>query len=174
MQGGLATVVGSFPRIVPEPGGHPGLKVAVVRLLTIALHITGRQGAGIRGVAVPLPSGYRAWPSYSAIVQAARGRRRIRFYVCSKALWTDDDRAFPVGTAFVAETYSCDRPTGAKGQSLQNAMEPEFVFVMGKYASMSSEDNRAEQWQTWMYASYGPDGRPLAASGWACGVCRLS
>ncbi len=174
MQGGLATVGGSFPGIVCEPGGDPGLKVAVVRLLTIALDVTGGQGADIRDAAMPLPPGYRDWASYTAVVRSGRVRKRICCYVCSKALCTDDDRAFPVGTAFVVETYSHGRPGGGKRGSWQESTGLEFVFVMGKYASMSSDDDRAEQWQTWMYASYGPTGRPLAAREGSCGVCRLS
>ncbi|MBX3236405.1 MAG: hypothetical protein KF814_09650 [Nitrospiraceae bacterium] len=174
MQGGLAAVVGSFPHRTSELAEYPGLKVAVVRLLTIALHISGEQGVGVREVAMPLPTGYRAWPSYSALVQSAAGCRRIHCYVSSKALCTGDDRAFPVGTSFVVETYAYDGPGRAKVPASGNATGPEFIFVMGKYASMSSEDDRAERWQTWMYASYGQDGLPLAAAASSCGFCRLS
>ena len=59
----------------------------------------------------------------------SRGRRqRFRFYVCPKAATLSDDQPFPIGTAFVVETYrmeAADEPLVSR-------------FVMEKYAGVTT------------------------------------
>ena len=81
-----------------------GLSVAVVRLLAVALDISEGWSPAPPAATLLIPFGYRDWPSVTSTVESPGGRKRLRFYVCPKALLTPDYESFPVGTTFVVES----------------------------------------------------------------------
>ncbi|ODT45567.1 MAG: hypothetical protein ABS70_02905 [Nitrospira sp. SCN 59-13] len=143
-----------------------GLHVAVVRLLALALDISGGWSPAPPTTGLLIPCGYRDWPQLTSIVQSYSGPQELRFYVCPRALLTADDRSFPVGTVFVVESEPCSTGIGAKGSTPS-------VFVMEKCAGMTRNDDGTTQSELWIYASWGSGGHLTTADPRRCGICRL-
>ncbi|MBI4001854.1 MAG: hypothetical protein HY348_08730 [Nitrospira defluvii] len=151
---------------VPDSSTTPSLSVLVVRLLALALDISGGWSPAPPAAALPIPAAYRDWPSLASSVESKLGRQRLRFYVCPNALLTTDDASFPVGTVFVVES----EPGSRMAKKLSG---PLSLFVMEKYAGVSVDGPVASRRESWIYASYGSDGRLVTADSTRCGVCRL-
>jgi hypothetical protein len=139
------------------------LHIVVLRLLAIALMAMDWPESQDQTGFLPTPKGYRTWPAVES-QSASRGRlQRHSFYVCPPAAILSDDQPFPVGTAFVVETYrmeAADEPLVSR-------------FVMEKYAGvMSSQSDRA-QYGAWASATYGSAGDVLSMGKTSCGIRRL-
>ena len=126
------------PTIAGSPQAQTGLNVAVVRLLALALDISGGWSPAPPATGLLIPIGYGAWPHLTSVVTSQTGSTQLRFYVCPKALLTADDRSFPVGTVFVVESEPC--PVGIGAQESRPA-----VFVMEKCAGMMVDGDGVKQ-----------------------------
>ena len=151
---------------VPNSSSTPSLNVIVVRLLALALDISGGWSPAPPAAALPVPAAYRDWPSLGASGGSQLGRQSLRFYVSPNALLTADNASFPVGTVFVVES----EPGARMAKRLSG---PLSLFVMEKYAGVSVDGSVAGQRESWVYASYGSDGRLMRTDSTHCGVCRL-
>lgn len=151
---------------VPDSSVTSTLGVLVVRLLALALDISGGWSPSPPAAALPIPAAYRDWPSLASWVESKQGRQSLRFYVSPHALLTTDDASFPVGTVFVVES----EPGTRMAEQLSG---PSSLFVMEKYAGVSVDGPVDSRHESWMYASYGSDGRLAMADSARCGVCRL-
>lgn len=154
------------PTIARKPQDQTGLNVAVVRLLALALDISGGWSPAPPAAGLLVPFGYRDWPSLTSLVKARTGSQQLRFYVSPKALLTPDYESFPVGTVFVVESEPCPVRPGAQGA------QPS-VFVMEKCAGMTMNDGGSKQCESWIYASWDPAGLQATADPERCGICRL-
>jgi hypothetical protein len=143
-----------------------GLNVAVVRLLALALGISGGWSPTPPASGLLIPSGYPDWPNVTSVVKSQAGPQQLRFYVCPKALLTADDRSFPVGTVFIVESEPC--PAGTGGQTSLPA-----VFIMEKCAGVMVDGGGTRQSESWIYASWDADGHRATAEPGRCGICRL-
>ena len=152
--------------IAGKPHGRTGLNVAVVRLLTLALDISGGWSPAPPASGLLIPFGYRDWPNVTSVVKSQAGPQQLRFYVCPKALLTADDTSFPVGTVFIVESEPC--PAGTGGQTSIPA-----VFVMEKCAGVMMDGGGTRQSESWIYASWDVDGHRATAEPGRCGICRL-
>jgi len=152
--------------IAANPHDETGLNVAVVRLLALALDISGGWSPAPPAEGLMIPFGYRDWPHLTSVVKAQSGPLQLRFYVCPKALLTPDDSSFPVGTVFIVESEPCE--TGSGAQRSHPA-----VFVMEKCAGMTLDGDAAKQSESWIYASWDSGGQAATADPGRCGICRL-
>lgn len=143
-----------------------GLNVAVVRLLAVALDISEGWCPAPPAATLLIPFGYRDWPSLTSTVESPGGRKRLRFYVCPKALLTPDYESFPVGTTFVVESESY--PEGPGSYRVRPS-----VFAMEKCAGLTMHGAGGRQAESWVYASWDSAGRNARADRGRCGVCRL-
>ena len=139
------------------------LHIVVVRLLAIAMMVTDWRQPQDHTAALPVPEGYRTWPMVESKVESRGRRQRFRFYVCPNTATLSDDQPFPIGTAFVVETYR-----------MEAADEP-FVsrFVMEKYAGVMSGQLDRAHYGAWASATYGPAGDVLSIGKTSCGIRRL-
>ena len=149
--------------VAGKPYDQTGLNVAVVRLLALALDISGGWSPAPPAAGLMIPFGYRDWPHLTSLVQSSGGAQELRFYVCPNALLTADDRSFPVGTVFVVESQPGLGGTGAPGAR-------PAVFVMEKCAGMTRDEDGTE---LWIYASWDSGGHVATADPERCGICRL-
>ncbi|HMZ98285.1 MAG: hypothetical protein K1X60_08230 [Nitrospira sp.] len=152
--------------VAGKPYDQTGLNVAVVRLLALALDISGGWSPAPPAAGLMIPFGYRDWPHLTSLVQSSGGAQELRFYVCPKGLLTADDRSFPVGTVFVVESEPC--PVGIGAQESRPA-----VFVMEKCAGMTRDEVGTAQSELWIYASWDSGGQSARADPGRCGICRL-
>lgn len=143
------------------------LNVAVVRLLALALDISEGWSPAPPTAGLLIPFGYRDWPNLMSVVKSHGGPQQLRFYVCPKALLTQDDGSFPVGTVFVVESEAGLVRDGAP------TVRPS-VFVMEKCAGMTVDGGGSRQSESWVYASWGTAGLATRADPGRCGICRLS
>lgn len=151
---------------ITDSSAPPSLGVLVVRLLALALDISGGSSPSPPSAVLPIPAAYRDWPSLASSVESKLGRQSLRFYVCPRALLTTDEASFPVGTVFVVESEP-----GAR--MVQQLSGPISLFVMEKYAGASADGPVASRRESWIYASYGYDGRLVTVDSTRCGVCRM-
>jgi Cytochrome P460 len=136
------------------------LHIIVVRLLAIALMVTDRRQPQDQPGFLTVPEGYRTWPVVESQL-ASRGRcQRLSFYVCPSAAILSDEQSFPVGTAFVVETYR----TEAADEPLVSR------FVMGKYSGVTTGESDCVQYGAWAYANFGPAGEMLPMDETSCGI----
>lgn len=152
--------------IAGNPQAQTGLNVAVVRLLALALDISGGWSPAPPATGLLIPIGYGDWPHLTSVVTSQSGSTQLRFYVCPKALLTADDRSFPVGTVFVVESEPCPVGIGAQGSR-------PAVFVMEKCAGMMVDGDGVKQSESWVYASWDSGGHSAAGEPGRCGICRL-
>ncbi|MCW5793169.1 MAG: cytochrome P460 family protein [Nitrospira sp.] len=152
--------------ILGTPQDQTALNVAVVRLLALALNISGGWSPAPPASGLLIPFGYRDWPTLTSVVKSPAGAQQLRFYVCPKALLTADDRSFPVGTVFIVESEPYPSEAAGCGSSLS-------IFVMEKCAGMTVEGAAARQSESWMYASWDSGGQSAGADPGRCGICRL-
>lgn len=162
----VAEVSQSFAGTESESRTEAGLRVAVVRLLAVALSISGGHSPLQQGVALPIPDGYRDWPSLTSRVKSGARWQRLRLYVCRKALRTADHESFPIGTTFVVES----EPWPFSG-GVREAVGS--LFVMEKCAGLQGGGMPGRDGESWVYVNYMSDGRPAAADSTRCGVCRV-
>ncbi len=152
--------------IVGKPSDQTGLHVAVVRLLALALNISGGWSPAPPAAGLLIPFGYRDWPHLTSVVKSYGGAQQLRFYVCPKGLLTADDRSFPVGTVFVVESELLAARSRAQGSR-------PAVFVMEKCAGMTLDGDGVNQSESWVYASWDFGGHSATADPGRCGICRL-
>jgi len=152
--------------IVGKPQDQTGLNVAVVRLLALALDISGGWSPAPPAAGVVVPLGYRDWPNLASVVKSHHGPRELRFYVCPEALLTADNASFPVGTVFIVESEPCRAAAGSP------ASLP-AVFVMEKCAGLTMNGDGTRQAESWIYASWDSGGHAATADPGRCGICRL-
>lgn len=152
--------------IAGNPQDQTGLNVAVVRLLALALDISGGWSPAPPAAWLSISFGYRDWPNLTSVVKSQSGTQQLRFYVCPKALLTADDTSFPVGTVFIVESEPCPAGIGAQGSLLA-------VFVMEKCAGMTMNGDGARQSESWIYASWDSGGHSATADPERCGICCL-
>lgn len=152
--------------IVGTSQDQTALNVAVVRLLALALNISGGWSPAPPASGLLIPFGYRDWPNLTSVVKSQPGAQQLRFYVCPKALLTADDRSFPVGTVFIVESEPY--PSGPVGSG-----SPPGVFVMEKCAGMTMDGDGIRQSESWIYASWDSGGHPATTDPGRCGICRL-
>ncbi len=152
--------------IAGKPQDQTALNVAVVRLLALALDISEGWSPAPPTAGLSIPFGYRDWPSLTSVVESRTGPQQLRFYVCPKALLTQDDESFPVGTVFVVESEV--GPVRADGQGFRLS-----VFVMEKCAGMTVDGGGSRQSESWVYASWDTAGLATRADPGRCGICRL-
>ncbi len=143
-----------------------GLNVAVVRLLSLALDISGGWSPAPPTAVLRIPFGYREWPSVTSTAESRTGSQNLRFYVNPKALLTPEHESFPVGTVFVVESKPYSAGTGSSGAR-------PAVFAMEKCAGLTMNGVRIGQAESWVYASWDSAGREATADLGHCGVCRL-
>ncbi len=151
--------------IAGTPRDQTGLNVAVVRLLALALNISGGWSPAPPASGLLIPSGYRDWPHLTSVVKSRAGAQQLRFYVCPKALLTADNRSFSVGTAFIVESEPYPAGTGVR-RSLP------AVFVMEKCAGMTMDGDGVRQSESWIYARWDSGGHPATTEPGRCGICR--
>lgn len=134
------------------------LHIVVVRLLAIALMVTGWRQPQDRTAALPVPEGYRTWPVVESQLESRRLRQRFRLYVGPHAATLSDDQPFPVGTAFVVETVDIE----VAGEPLVSR------FVMERYADVTTGESDRVQYGVWASATYGSAGAVLPMDETAC------
>jgi Cytochrome P460 len=147
-----------------EDAQDSSLKYVVIRLLAVALTMMRRTASRSHGLNLPLPSGYRGWPTIEIEIESGPIRHHLRIYVCAKAAVAADDEAFPIGTVLVVETVA--RSGSGEDRLLS-------VFVMGKFASTSVHIGSTTHQDDWTYALYDQPRRNLVNDSSVCGVCRL-
>lgn len=107
------------------------LHIVVLRLVAIALMVRDWRLPQDHPAALPVPEEYRTWPVVESQLESRGCRQRSRFYVEPNAATLSDDRPFPVGTAFVVETYR-----------MEAADEPLVSqFVMRKYVGVTTGES---------------------------------
>ena len=139
------------------------LHIVVVRLLAIALMVTDWRQPQDYTAALPVPNNYRTWPMVESKVESREHHQRFRLYVGPHAATLSDDQPFPVGTAFVVETYrmeAADEPLVSR-------------FVMEKYAGVMSGQSDRAKYGAWASATYGSAGDVLSMGKTSCGIRRL-
>ncbi|MFZ1505117.1 MAG: cytochrome P460 family protein [Nitrospira sp.] len=149
-----------------SPNDSEGLNVAVVRLLSVALDLSGGWSSAPPTAILLIPFGYRDWPSVTSTVESRSGAHTLRFYVSPKALLTPEYESFPVGTVFVVESEPNSVATGSSGARPS-------VFAMEKCAGLTMHGEGVRQAESWVYASWDSAGRNARADHGRCGVCRL-
>ncbi len=143
-----------------------GLSVAVVRLLAVALDISEGWSPAPPAATLLIPFGYRGWPSVTSTVESSGGRKRLRFYVCPKALLTQDNESFPVGATFVVESEPYPEGPGT-------FRARPSVFAMEKCVGLRMDGAGTRQYESWMYANWDSPAHQGATDRGRCGVCRL-
>lgn len=151
---------------IEKPQDQTGLNVAVVRLLALALDISGGWSPAPPAAGLVASLGYRDWPNLASVVKSHHGPQELRFYVCPKALLTADDTSFPVGTVFIVESEPCSDAIGSQ-------RVPPAVFVMEKCAGLTMNGGETRQSESWIYASWDSGGQAATADPERCGICRL-
>ncbi len=152
--------------LVGRPRDEAGLSVAVVRLLALALDISGGWSPAPPAAGLLIPPGYRDWPNLTSVVKSQSGTQQLRFYVCPKALLTTDSESFPLGTVFVVEAEPYPARATAAG------IRPS-LFAMEKCAGLSLHGRGGSQAESWIYASWDSTGSAATAEPGRCGICRL-
>ena len=72
--------------IARKPQDQTGLNVAVVRLLALALGISGGWSPAPPAAGLLVPFGYRDWPSVTSLVQARTGSITVLWYLFTDLL----------------------------------------------------------------------------------------
>lgn len=150
--------------VTGDNAGDVRLNVVIVRLLAIALALSRWQANSAQALGVPVPEGYRAWPSVESDGDASGRARSLRLSVCPKAASVTDDETFPVGTALVVETFSSAPVTGRRLRS---------IFVMEKVSSLDRQGLGRRSQEGWAYATYDMTGCEVASAATVCGLRRL-
>jgi hypothetical protein len=145
-----------------DSGGR--IKVALVRLLALAVALTDGKLRRAPAAGVAIPRGYRSWPHVECEADLSDRRRRRRLFVCPKAAAAGDHDAFPVGTVMVVETTE---PDGGE------AAEPDSVFVMTKFSSVRARAARFGCLDGWAYALHRFRGSAIGAGSKVSGLHRL-
>ncbi|ULA64144.1 MAG: CytochromeP460 domain-containing protein [Nitrospira sp.] len=150
--------------VTRKNAGDVRFNVVIVRLLAIALMLSRWQANAVQASGVPVPQGYRAWPSVESNGDVSGGARYLRLSVCPRAASVTDDETFPVGTALVVETFSAAPVTGGQLRS---------VFVMEKVSSLDCQGLGHRSQEGWAYATYSMSGGGLSNGAASWGLRRL-
>ncbi|MBM4120991.1 MAG: hypothetical protein FJ249_00130 [Nitrospira sp.] len=142
--------------------------MVAIRLLSLAVEVVQRAGvarpATVGGGDLRLPADYKSWPKFPFV--AGRGTRQVHeLYVNPKGTKAVPGRPFPNGTVMVMELYKAKTEsealaTGPDGKLVKGDLAK--VFVMGKDEGWGQDVHENLKNGAWVFAAYGPDGKPLA------------
>jgi hemoglobin len=122
-----------------------------------------------------LPADYRSWPVKLLGVERPDLKQVRDIYVNSQGSLSS--QPFPYGTVLVMELYSARG--GSDGQLVRDAAGSlekgalTRIFVMGKGFGWGEQVPSELRTGEWVFASYGPDGRPAAGDLNACRSCHV-
>jgi hemoglobin len=121
-----------------------------------------------------LPADYKTWPKFLSEVQRPDVKQVRDLYVNPKGTKAAPGQPFPNGTVMVMELYKAK----AEGEELAKGGDGKLVkgdlakvFVMGKDEGWGQDVQENLKNGTWVFAAYGPDGKPLAEDFTKCRAC---
>ncbi len=121
-----------------------------------------------------LPGNYMVWPKFLSEVQRPDAKQVRELFINSVGAKTQAGQSFPSGTVMVMELYkvkmSGEAPaTAADGKLVKGDLAKVFVMEKGLGWGQDVPDNLKNG--SWVFAAFGPDGKPLAEDFTKCRAC---
>lgn len=121
-----------------------------------------------------LPADYREWPKFLSAVQRPDVKQVRELFINSVGTKTNRGQPFPNGTVMVMELYKAKMngetvETGPDGKLIKGDLAK--IFVMGKGEGWGQDVPDSLKNGNWVFAAYGPDGRPLVEEFTKCRAC---
>lgn len=158
---------------------HWGLMLCAVAIWGCAemgLTQTASAPAKLKDGEPTLPVGYQNGPKFLSEVQRPDTKQVRELFINQVGAKTSAGQSFPNGTVMVMELYKAQLDgetlvTGPDGKLVKGDLAK--VFVMEKGEGWGQEMPENLRTGNWVFAAYGPDGKPLAEDFGKCRACHV-